>query len=151
MVRGQVRMLLTHPAQMTGHRRQGYGLYRYRRRPVRSSAGKILSTPKLDIMPIQISIGEMKQVGTLRKNNPTNNLSGGQDDDYSDVLTCRGRFRQRSARHILEILPPCARNSLKTNDFGTSATSVAPYNADDDNATMPQSFLLEYARLSPSN
>ena len=53
-------------------------------------------------MPIQISIGEMRQSGTLRKNNPVNNASGGQNDNYTDVLTCRGRFRQRSANKSLE-------------------------------------------------
>lgn len=53
-------------------------------------------------MPLQISIGDMKQTGTLRKNNPINNVSGGQNDNYSDVLTCRGRFRQRSASKSLE-------------------------------------------------
>ena len=53
-------------------------------------------------MALQISIGEMRQSGTLRKNNPVNNTSGGQSDNYSDVLTCRGRFRQRSANKSLE-------------------------------------------------
>ena len=53
-------------------------------------------------MALNVSIGEMKQVGTLRKNNPLNNTSGGQDDNYTDVLTCRGRFRQRSANKSLE-------------------------------------------------
>lgn len=53
-------------------------------------------------MALNVSIGEMKQTGILRKNNPINNASGGQDDNYTDVLTCRGRFRQRSANKSLE-------------------------------------------------
>lgn len=53
-------------------------------------------------MSLQVAIGEMKQVGTLRKNNPVANTTGGQYDGYTDVLTCRGRFRQRSANKSLE-------------------------------------------------
>jgi len=53
-------------------------------------------------MSLQIDIGEMRQTGTFRKNTPVNNLSGGQDDHYTDVCTCRGRFRQRSANKNLE-------------------------------------------------
>lgn len=53
-------------------------------------------------MNLQISIGQMRQSGTLRKNNPLNNTSGGQSDNYSDVLTCRGKLTQRSASKTLE-------------------------------------------------
>lgn len=51
---------------------------------------------------LSISIGEMKQKGTFRNNNPIANTSGGRDDNYIDVLTCRGRFRQQNASKSLE-------------------------------------------------
>ena len=50
----------------------------------------------------QIDTGEMRQVGTFQKNTAVNNTSGGQDDSYSDVCTCRGRFRQMKASKSLE-------------------------------------------------
>jgi hypothetical protein len=53
-------------------------------------------------MPIAMSIGEMRQKGTFRNNNPVKNTSGGADDNYADVLTCRGRFQQQKASKTLE-------------------------------------------------
>lgn len=41
-----------------------------------------------------INIGDMRQTGTFRKNTPAPNQSGGSDDHYADLLTCRGRLRK---------------------------------------------------------
>jgi len=49
-----------------------------------------------------ISIGQMRQTGTLRNNSPIPNNSGGYDDSYTDVVTCRGRLRQQSGSKRLE-------------------------------------------------
>jgi hypothetical protein len=53
-------------------------------------------------MAFNISIGEMRQSGTLRNNNPVANLSGGVDDNYGDVITCRGKLRQQSGKKSIE-------------------------------------------------
>ena len=53
-------------------------------------------------MPINISIGEMRQTGTLRNNTPVANTSGGVSDSYTDVLTCRGKLRQQSGKKSIE-------------------------------------------------
>ena len=49
-----------------------------------------------------ISIGDMRNTGTFRKNTPVPNTSGGTDDNYSDLLTCRGRLRQQSGNKAYE-------------------------------------------------
>lgn len=51
---------------------------------------------------VSISIGDMRQTGTLRKNTPTPNASGGQTDNFSDVLTCRGRLTKQKGNKALE-------------------------------------------------
>lgn len=53
-------------------------------------------------MRTQPSIGELRQIGILRRNAPVANDSGGYDDAYTDVLTCRGRLRQQSGRKAME-------------------------------------------------
>lgn len=51
---------------------------------------------------LSIGIGEMRQKGTLKQNSPVANDSGGQDDNYTGILTCRGRLRQNSGSKRLE-------------------------------------------------
>lgn len=51
---------------------------------------------------LSISIGDMRQKGTLRKNMPVENTSGGMNDNYTDVLTCRGRLRKMKGNKALE-------------------------------------------------
>lgn len=53
-------------------------------------------------MAFNISIGEMRQSGTLRQNTPVDDQSGGQADHYTDVLTCRGRLRKMKGNKSLE-------------------------------------------------
>lgn len=53
-------------------------------------------------MPTTVSIGDMRQTGTLRKNTPVADQSGGSSDDYADVLTCRGRLRKLKGSKGLE-------------------------------------------------
>lgn len=50
----------------------------------------------------QISIGDMRQTGTLQQNHPVANASGGTQDVYVDVLTCRGRLRKQRGNKSLE-------------------------------------------------
>lgn len=51
---------------------------------------------------VSISIGDMRQKGILRKNTPVSDQSGGQSDNYADVLTCRGRLRKLKGGKSLE-------------------------------------------------
>jgi len=53
-------------------------------------------------MSFNITIGEMRQVGTFKQNQPIDNVSGGQSDNYVTLLTCRGRLRKRSGKKISE-------------------------------------------------
>lgn len=53
-------------------------------------------------MSTPISIGDMRQKGTLRKNIPLLNGSGGSSDNYVDILTCRGRLRKQKGNKALE-------------------------------------------------
>lgn len=53
-------------------------------------------------MPLSITIGDMRQSGTLRQNTPVDDQSGGQADNYADVLTCRGRLRKLKGNKSLE-------------------------------------------------
>jgi hypothetical protein len=53
-------------------------------------------------MAFSISIGEMRSSGTFRKNTPVANTSGGFSDNYTDVLSCRGRFRQHRGNKSIE-------------------------------------------------
>lgn len=53
-------------------------------------------------MSTAITIGDMRQVGTFRTNTPVANSSGGTDDNFSDLLTCRGRLRQQKGSNTLE-------------------------------------------------
>lgn len=48
------------------------------------------------------SIGDMRQKGTLKKNTPVPDQSGGSSDNYADVLTCRGRLRKLNGKKGLE-------------------------------------------------
>lgn len=49
-----------------------------------------------------ITTGDMRQSGTFQRNTPIPNTSGGTDDNYTDLLTCRGKLRQRSGSKSLE-------------------------------------------------
>ena len=49
-----------------------------------------------------IGIGDMRQKGTFRQNAPIDNGSGGQSDNYTDLLTCRGRLRKLKGNKGLE-------------------------------------------------
>lgn len=41
-------------------------------------------------MALNFTIGQMRQVGTFQKNQAVDNTSGGQDDNWVDMLTTRG-------------------------------------------------------------
>lgn len=53
-------------------------------------------------MPFSINIGDMRQTGTFMQNNPVANSSGGQDDNYTALVTCRGRLRKIKGSKGLE-------------------------------------------------
>lgn len=53
-------------------------------------------------MSTPVTIGEMKQSGVLRQNTPVLDQSGGQTDNYADVLSCRGRFRHLKGSKSME-------------------------------------------------
>lgn len=53
-------------------------------------------------MSTAITIGDMRQSGILRQNTPVPDQSGGQTDNYADVLRCRGRFRHLKGNTSLE-------------------------------------------------
>lgn len=44
----------------------------------------------------------MRQTGTFMKNEPINDESGGQSDNYVALLTCRGRLRKMKGGKALE-------------------------------------------------
>lgn len=53
-------------------------------------------------MGFTVNTGEMRSSGTFLKNIPISNDSGGQSDNFTTVLTCRGRLRQNSGKKSLE-------------------------------------------------
>lgn len=48
------------------------------------------------------TIGEMRERVEFQQNQPINNASGGQDDNFVTLLSCRGKLRQRSGTKKLE-------------------------------------------------
>lgn len=48
------------------------------------------------------SVGEMRKVGTFRKNVPVSDGAGGQKDSFTDVITVRGKLSKQSGRKALE-------------------------------------------------
>lgn len=53
-------------------------------------------------MSAPISIGDMRQKGTLMQNNPVADGSGGFSDNFAGVLTCRGRLTKLKGGKALE-------------------------------------------------
>lgn len=53
-------------------------------------------------MATSTSIGGMRQKGTLRKNIPVIDQSGGSSDNYTDILTCRGKLTKLKGGKSLE-------------------------------------------------
>lgn len=49
-----------------------------------------------------VNTGEMRSRGNFLKNTPVANNSGGFDDDFAIVLTCRGRLRQNHGKKSME-------------------------------------------------
>lgn len=48
------------------------------------------------MMQDDFHIGKMRQTGILKQNHPVANSSGGEDDNYTTVLTTRGWLRKDS-------------------------------------------------------